>query len=130
MGCNTAAEVPMRTAQLALARDNYALAEQQFTKALALRPWDADIARSAAEQYAALAAGGDQTAGALAVQWAERALDEVPGMIRARRALATGLEATGNLAGAQEIWQQLAADAPSNPFYSQQAERLRAAVGG
>ncbi|KAB1643803.1 hypothetical protein F8O06_12010 [Pseudoclavibacter sp. CFCC 14310] len=125
MGVNTAAEQSLRTAQLAVNRANYALAEQEYRKAERLRPWDVDISLIAAQRYSSRASSADPVAAQLTLDWAKRALSRVPEMSLAERALAVGQEQTGDLSGALQTLDHLAEKIPNNPVIRDERDRVR-----
>lgn len=70
-------------------------ADAAFASALALRPWDGDIASIAAQTFAARADAGATGAGEFGVRWAAVALDRIPNHLPSQVALGVSQRAVG-----------------------------------
>ncbi|WP_432393381.1 tetratricopeptide repeat protein [Pseudarthrobacter sp. L19] len=90
-----AAELPLKSGYEAAGRGQTAAAERAFQRAVALRPWDSDVPRLAAQAFAERTVTGDRMAGEAAVSWANRAMGKTPESVEAASALAIGMIGSG-----------------------------------
>jgi tetratricopeptide (TPR) repeat protein len=77
------AEVPLRSGIEAAASGRFAAADRDFDLARALRPWDADVAATAAHAYASLASDGIASAAGPGARWTADELRAYPRSIQA-----------------------------------------------
>jgi O-antigen ligase len=77
------AEIPLRSAIDAVASGDFATANADFRTAHALRPWDGEIAATAAHAYATLVVDGISSAAAAGTPWAAKELAAYPNSIQA-----------------------------------------------
>ena len=109
------AEIPLNRGVQAAAGDDTVAASEAFTVAQALRPWDADTASIAAQSFAAAADRQVSGAPQEAISWARRSLERLPESALSAKALAVGLQYSGDLAGARQVLVELVARAPQDP---------------
>ena len=95
------AEIPLQTGAVQAGHGQIAEADASFTTALALRPWDVDIASDAAQVLAHEATENVQGAAGLAETYASRALAQTPTSVQALKALAVAQQYSGQLRPAQ-----------------------------
>lgn len=115
LGLATAAEVQLGAGVAQAAVGNTAAASGSFAAAQALRPWDADAASIAAQSFASAAENGVQAAAPEAVGWAERSLALAPDSVLSAKALAVGLQYSGELERAKDVLEGLDDRAPYDP---------------
>lgn len=109
-----AAELPLNAGVRAAAAGAPIAASEAFDAAQALRPWDADIASIAAQSLASAADQQVDGAAEEAIIWARRSLAQVPSSALSSKALAVGLQYTGDLAGARQVLTDLVTRSPSD----------------
>ena len=109
-----AAELPLNAGVRAAAAGAPLAANEAFEAAQALRPWDADIASIAAQSLASAADRQVDGAGPQAIVWARRSLAQVPTSALSSKALAIGLQYTGDLDGARQVLADLVVRTPSD----------------
>ncbi|MCU1515777.1 MAG: O-antigen polymerase [Pseudarthrobacter sp.] len=109
-----AAEWPMAAGVRAAGVGDMAGAEAAFDAAHLLRPWDSDTSLLAAQAYAGPATSGNPAAAAGAVKWGNRALERTPQSLEAGTAAAIGSLYSGDVAGAKDRLDGLAARAPAS----------------
>ena len=95
-----AAELPLKSGYEAAGRGETAAADRAFQQAVALRPWDSDVPRLAAQAFAERTVTGDRAAGEAAVSWANRAIGKTPESVEAASALAIGMIGSGGAGAA------------------------------
>jgi O-antigen ligase len=115
LGAAALAEVPLRAAIAASSAGNFVLAKRDFDLAAALRPWDADIAATAAHVDATLAEAGITTIARAGTGWSSIALARDPHSIQALEDGATLAEASGNLGRASALLAQALAMQRDDP---------------
>lgn len=116
------AEWPMKAGTELVAQGKIVPADERFSSAAALRPWDADTPMLAAQAFAASASEGNTQAGEQAVRWARRALAQYPDSLESLLALAVGLNATHQEGDARAVLDRAIRAAPHNAeLYTQRA---------
>jgi O-antigen ligase len=110
-----AAEIPLRLAIEDAASGHLAAAQQQFGLARDLRPWDPEIAATAAHAYASLAADRIAPAVAPGIYWASRELSAYPHNIQALSDSATLELAAGRRDAARALLVRALQLEPHNP---------------
>ncbi|WP_166804834.1 O-antigen ligase family protein [Cryobacterium sp. Sr8] len=127
------AEVPLATGVAAAAQGNLPAAEAAFERAGALRPWDADLRGIAAQSFAAAAAaaadGGLEGAAPIAVSWAERSRQALPGTVSTERALAVGQLNSGDTSAAGQTLEALVELTPKDSAVAVQNAVVRYLLG-
>lgn len=108
------AESHMKAGDSAVRTGQLAAAASQFDAAQSLRPWDADVALLAGQDFAGRAAAGDPEAGTFAVEWSARSLRLNPKSVESMTSLAVGQLATGDVQAAQDTLAKARAVAPVN----------------
>jgi Flp pilus assembly protein TadD len=94
-------EVALQNGTSAIAQGRVVDAQNNFSQAIALRPWDADAASIAAQLFAAAADRGSKDSVPLAIDWANRSLSGTPNSVPALMALAVGQQYAGSFAEAR-----------------------------
>lgn len=97
------AEVPLKQAIVQVAGGDVTAADADFHAAQRLRPWDDEIAATAAHAFAVAAADGVPGAAAAGRPWALEALGAFPDSVQALDDLATVDELTGRLSTAGRL---------------------------
>lgn len=108
----TVAEWPMNSGAKAARTGETGQAEQQFTFAHQLRPWDSDTALLAAQAFAGAASNGDTEAASRTVEWARMSLSQTPNSVEAGLALSIGYIYLGDLHAAKATLDPLIRRAP------------------
>jgi len=108
------AENHMKAGDSAVRGGQLEAATQQFEAAQSLRPWDADVALLAGQDFAGRAAAGDPESGTFAAEWSARSLRLNPRSVESMTSLAVGQLATGDVQAAQDTLAKARAVAPVN----------------
>lgn len=108
------AESHMKAGDSAVRAGQLATASSQFEIAQSLRPWDADVALLAGQDFAGRAAAGDPESGRFATEWSARSLRLNPGSVESLTSLAVGQLATGDIQAARDTLAKAREVAPVN----------------
>lgn len=108
------AENHMRAGDSAVRSGLLEEASSQFETAQSFRPWDADVALLAGQDFAGRAAAGDPQSGKFAAKWSARSLQLNPESVESMTSLAVGQLATGEVQAAQDTLAKARAAAPVN----------------
>lgn len=121
------AELPLRSARVAMRTGNAAAADHDFHLAADLRPWDSAVAMQAANTFAILAAAGVPDAADRGASWSRRALDADPRSVAALADAATIDLGRGRPAAAAALLGRALRIDPTNAYlYLQAAAAARA----
>jgi hypothetical protein len=121
-----AAEIPLQNGtDLAIMRREID-ANAQFELAQTLRPWDSDIAKLASRSFARAALNDVPTAAEYTVSWGKRAIAVTPNDVTVAKALALGLDRSGDTAGARELLERMLTRAPYDPTFLQHYSEILA----
>jgi O-antigen ligase len=90
-------------------------AEREFAAALALRPWDGDVASIAAQSLTQRADFGDPAAPPLAIAWSERAMEMLPYSLAPRIANGVATRLDGRPGDAVDLLRAVREDYPESP---------------
>lgn len=110
----SAAEVSLKKGEAAIRDGRLGEASGHFEAAVALRPWDPDVALLAGQAFAGRAAAGDPASGGLAAEWSSRSLRMNPASVESMTSLAVGQLAAGDLAAARKTLAEARVAAPVN----------------
>lgn len=91
------------------------LAERDFARAQALRPWDADLPLMIAEAYAGAVSSHVETDADAATQWSNRAVELLPGSTRALKARGIIAFEGGDQGLARDSFERAARLSPTDP---------------
>ena len=119
LGVTAAAEIPLQNGSDLADMRREIDANAQFELAQSLRPWDSDIAKLATRAFARSALNDVPTAADYAVSWGNRAISVTPNDVTVAKALALGLDRSGDLAGARHLLERMLARAPYDPTFVQ-----------
>lgn len=108
------AESHMKAGDDAVRGGQLAAAANHFETAQSLRPWDADVALLAGQDFAGRAAAGDPQSGKFAAEWSARSLQLNAKSVESMTSLAVGQLATGDVQAAQDTLAKARAAAPVN----------------
>lgn len=118
------AEIPLRVAIDDAARGDLTASQRAFHLAHALRPWDPEIAATAAHAYATLASDGFRSAVSPGLPWARSELSAFPHSIQALTDTAELDLASGRRSRAQSLLGRALSLEPYNPSLKRMLDSL------
>ncbi len=123
------AEIPLRSAIDATANERFRAADSDFRTAQLLRPWDAEIAATAAHAYATLTTYGIASAAGAGAPWASKELSAYPDSIQALTDAAQIDLSLGETAAARRLLSIALKRDPANPYLQAQTRSERGKRG-
>jgi O-antigen ligase len=115
LGVTAFAEIPLASGIRQAQGGDLAGAQYSFELAQSLRPWDVDTTLLAAEAFASAADRGVPNAARPATAWARDALGMVPTSVQAGKALAVGMQYSGEFSASAGTLNHLRLEAPNDP---------------